>query len=100
MSVAIVQNRIQGTRITVWDVLHYLETGWSHAEIAEILHLTEEQVAVATRYIEEHKDALMSVHRHIEARKARGNPPTIVAKTAKSRARLQDWLKQHHDTSI
>ena len=100
MSVAIVQNRIQGTRITVWDVLHYLETEWSHAEIAEILNLTEEQVAVATRYIEEHKDELMSVHRQIEACKARGNPPKIVAKTAKSRARLQDWLKQHHDTSI
>ena len=35
----IVKNRIAGTRITVWDVLHYLETGWSCPEIAETLHL-------------------------------------------------------------
>jgi hypothetical protein len=31
----IVNNRIAGTRITVWDVLHYLETGWSRSEISE-----------------------------------------------------------------
>ena len=99
MRVAIVQNRIQGTRITVWDVLHYLETAWSHAEIAEILHLTEAQVAVAARYIEEHKEALTAVHRQIEVRKAHGNSPITIAKAAKSRAKLQHWLKQHHDTS-
>jgi uncharacterized protein (DUF433 family) len=37
----IVKNRIAGTRITVWDVLHYLETGWSRPEIAATLHLSD-----------------------------------------------------------
>jgi uncharacterized protein (DUF433 family) len=94
----IVKNRIAGTRITIWDVLHYLEAGWSRPDIAATLHLTEAQVAAAARYIEDHRDEVMVVHRQIEDRKARGNPPDIVAKAAKSRAKLQDWLKRHHET--
>jgi uncharacterized protein (DUF433 family) len=92
----IVKNRIAGTRITVWDVLHYLETGWSWPDIAETLHLSEAQVDAVARYIEEHKEALMVVHRQIEDRKARGNPPEIKTKSAQSRMKLQEWLKQHH----
>ena len=95
----VVKNRIEGTRITVWDVLHYLEAGWSPADIADTLHLTEAQVAAAVNYIEAHKEELMVVHRQIEDRKARGNPPAIRAKAAKSRAKLQEWLKQHHKTN-
>ena len=94
----IVQNRIAGTRITIWDVLHYLETGWSRPEIAATLHLTEAQVAAAASYIEDHQDEVMVVHRHIEDRKARGNPPDILAKAAKSRAKLQAWLTHQHET--
>ena len=94
----IVQNRIAGTRITIWDVLHYLEAGWSRLEIAATLHLAETQVAAAARYIEDHRDEVMVVHRQIEDRKARGNPPDILAKAAKSRAKVQEWLKHHHET--
>ncbi len=94
----IVKNRIKGTRITIWDVLHYLEAGWSRPDIAATFHLTEAQVAAAARYIEEHGDEVMVVHRHIENRKARGNPPAMLAKAAKSRAKLQEWLKHHHET--
>jgi uncharacterized protein (DUF433 family) len=95
----IVKNRIAGTRITVWDVLHYLETGWSRPEIAATLNLSDAQVDAVARYIEEHKEELMVVHRQIEARKARSNPPEITAKSAQSRTKLQDWLKQHHETN-
>ena len=95
----IVQNRIAGTRITIWDVLHYLEAGWSRPDIAATLHLTEAQVAMAARYIEDHRDEVMVVHRHIEDRKARGNPPDILAKATKSRAKLQEWLKHHYETN-
>ncbi len=95
----IVQNRIEGTRITVWDVLHYIEAGWLHPDIAATLNLTAAQVAAAARYIEDHRDEVMVVHRQIEERKARGNPPKIRTKVAKSRAKLQDWLKHHHETN-
>lgn len=94
----IVNNRLAGTRITVWDVLYYLETGWSRPEIAVTLHLSEAQVDAVVRYIEEHKAELIAVHQQIEARKARGNPPDITAKLAQSRTKLQAWLKQHHET--
>ena len=91
----IVHNRIAGTRITVWDILHYLEAAWSYHEIAETLRLSDAQVEAAAQYIEDHKEELLVVHRQIEARKARGNPPAIAAKLAKSRTRLQEWLQQH-----
>ena len=92
----IVQNRIEGTRITIWDVLHYLAAGWSRPDIAATLQLTEAQVAAAASYIEDHRDEVMVVQRHIEDRKGRGNPPAIRAKVAKSRAKLQDWLTHRH----
>jgi uncharacterized protein (DUF433 family) len=93
----IVENRIAGTRITLWDVLHYLENGWSCPEIAVTLYLSDAQVEAVARYIEEHEEELLEVHRQIEARKARGNPPEITAKLAKSRTKLQEWLTQHHE---
>jgi uncharacterized protein (DUF433 family) len=94
----IVNNCIAGTRITVWDVLHYLDTGWSRPEIAATLHLSDAQVDAVVRYIEEHQEELRAVYQQIEARKARGNPPEIMAKLAKSRTKLQEWLTQHHET--
>src|SRR5262245_23396497 len=94
----IVNNRIAGTRITVWDILHYLETGWSCPEIAATLHLSDAQVEAVAQYIAEHQEALLEVHRQIEARKARGNPPEITAKLTQSRTKLQEWLTQHHET--
>src|SRR5262249_20564320 len=95
----IIKNRLAGTRITVWDVLHYLETGWSCPEIAETLPLSKAQVEAVARYIEDHREELMVVQQQIEARKARGNPPEIQDKLAKSRMKLQAWLKQHHKTN-
>ena len=89
--VMIVNNRIEGTRITVWDVLHYLEAEWTHAEITATLKVTETQVASAAAYIEMHRDEVLKVHRQIEARKARGNSPEIRAKAEKSRTKLHDW---------
>ena len=93
----LVNNRLADTRITVWDVLHYLETGWSRPKIAVTLHLSDAQVDAVARYIEDHKEELMAVHRQIESRKARGHPPEMTAKLTQSRAKLQECLKQHHE---
>jgi uncharacterized protein (DUF433 family) len=90
----IVNNRIAGTRITVWDVLHYLEYGRSPEYIAGILPITIEQVQATIQYIEVHKEEVMAVHRQIEERIARGNPPEIEAKLGETRARMQAWLKE------
>lgn len=95
MGDTIVNNRIAGTRITVWDVLHYLEYGRSPEYIAGILPITVEQVRATMRYIEENKEYVMAVHRQIEERIARGNPPEIEAKLVESRAKMRAWLEEH-----
>lgn len=87
MGDTIVNNRIAGTRITVWDITYYLEKGRSPEYIAQVLPVTVEQVRAAIRFIEEHKDEVMAVHRQIEERHARGNPPEVEAKLAESRAK-------------
>jgi uncharacterized protein (DUF433 family) len=89
----IIEDRIAGTRITVYDVLHYLESGdWQASEIAEVLQLTPEQVQAAIHYIDEHKERVMAVHRRIEERIARGNPPEVEAHRAATRRRMEAWL--------
>jgi uncharacterized protein (DUF433 family) len=90
MSVVIVNNRIDGLRVTIYDVLHYLEAGRSAEEIADILPLTTEQIEAVVRYIDEHRDEVMTTHRRIEERLARGNPPEIEAHARTGRARMEE----------
>jgi uncharacterized protein (DUF433 family) len=94
MGDTIVNNRIAGTRITVWDITYYLEKGRGPEYIAEVLPVTAEQVRAAIEYIEAHKEEVMAVHRQIEERHARGNPPEVEAKLAQTRAKMQAWLKE------
>ncbi len=75
-------------RITVYDVLHYLEGGWTAEQIAPVLSITVAEVEALTRYIEEHKEEVMAVHRRIEERIARGNPPEIEERLKGSHERL------------
>jgi uncharacterized protein (DUF433 family) len=91
----IVNNRIEGTRITVWDITHYLEHGRTPAEIAGILPITLEQAQDAIQYIDENKEEVWRVHRQIEERIARGNPPEIEAKIQESHVRLLAWLEEN-----
>ncbi|MBW3541996.1 MAG: DUF433 domain-containing protein [Planctomycetes bacterium] len=94
MDSRIINGRIDGLRITVWDVLHYLEGGWTPAEILGVLPLTEEQVQVALDYIDANREYVMEIHRKIEERNARGNPPEIEAKLAETRKRMRQWLAE------
>ncbi len=71
---------IAGSRITVFDVLDYLQEGWDPTEIALFFRLSTRQVDVAVRYIEEHKDEVMEEYQRILERSARGNPPELQAK--------------------
>jgi len=71
---------IAGTRITVYDVLDYHKTGWHRDMIAATLDLSSQQVEVAIRYIDEHRDELMADYEEMLARDARGNPPELQAK--------------------
>jgi uncharacterized protein (DUF433 family) len=80
--------RLANSRINVYDVVHYLEHGHSANYIALVLRITLAQTQALIQYIEEHKEEVMAVHRQIEERIAKGNPPEIEAKLRASHAKL------------
>jgi len=71
---------IEGSRITVFDVLDYLQEGWPAAEIARLFHLNISQVDAAIRYIDVNKKEVMEDYERILERCARGNPPELQAR--------------------
>ena len=85
---------IAGTRITVYDVLDYHKSGWHRDLIADTLSLSSQQVEVAIRYIEEHRDDVMADYVEMLARDAQGNPPELQARLdamrGTARARLEE----------
>jgi uncharacterized protein (DUF433 family) len=93
----IMNYRIAGTRVTVWDILHHLENGWTVPEIAEVFGISPEEVQTAMDYIADHVDEVREVHRQIEERNARGNPPEVEAKLAQARAKRLAWLTERQN---
>jgi uncharacterized protein (DUF433 family) len=85
--------RIAGTRITVFDIFYYLDRRRSATEIGDILQLTPEQVQAGMRYIEAHRSDVEAVHRRIEERNARGNPPEIQAFLDAGHARFLEMVE-------
>jgi uncharacterized protein (DUF433 family) len=71
---------IEGTRITVYDVLDYYKHGWDRDMIADLFDLDSDEVDLAIRYIDEHQDEVMPVYEKMLERDARGNPPELQAK--------------------
>ena len=88
MSVHIINGRIDGTRTTVYEILHSLEAGRTPLEVHQSVRIPLAHVLAAVRHIDEHREEVMAVHRLIEARVARGNPPEIEAKLRESHERL------------
>lgn len=84
---------LKGTRLTVYDIIPYREAGRGAATIADALKpgypdLTPAHIELLFRYIDDHHDEVMAVHREIEERVARGNPPEVREKLKQSRAKL------------
>jgi uncharacterized protein (DUF433 family) len=72
--------RIEGSRITVFDVLDYHKHGWQASDIAGLFSLSTRQVEVAIEYIEAHKSDVLAAYQRILDRHAKGNPPELQAK--------------------
>jgi uncharacterized protein (DUF433 family) len=83
--------RVRGTRITIYDVMDYYTAGQSVAYTADVLRLSESDVRAAIAYIEAHKAQVTETYQRILARHAKGDPPEVKAKLAKSRERLLAW---------
>jgi len=61
---------IEGTRITVYDVMDYWCKGWQHDQIACPFRLPADDIQAAVRYIETHFDL---------ARVVKGGKQTVAA---------------------
>ena len=90
--------QIEGTRITVYDVLHYHLAGWHPTTIAGNFRLSSAQIQAALDYGEANREEVMRENQKIEERIARGNPPEVQAKLdaihAKYNILWEDKLKR------
>jgi uncharacterized protein (DUF433 family) len=81
---------IAGTRITVYDVVDYLQEGWHCDQIAGLFRLPPEDIQAALQYVEDHKEDVMTAYRQILARHRNAQYPAAVqAKIAQNRRKLQ-----------
>jgi uncharacterized protein (DUF433 family) len=59
---------IEGTRITVYDVIDYLKENWRAEQIAAMFRLPLEDIEAAMDYIERHEEEVMADYQQIVAR--------------------------------
>jgi len=86
---------IEGTRITVYDVMDYLETGWRYDQIAGLFRLLPDDVQAAIDYIETHKEEVVTAYQKILARHRNVQySPEVQEKLAQNRQKLQDKLTE------
>ena len=86
---------IAGTRITVYDVLDYLQEGWRYDQIAGLFRLPPDDIQAAIAYIEDHKAEVMRTYQQILARHRNVQyPPEVQAKLAQNRQKLQAKLAE------
>lgn len=85
---------LAGIRITVYDVIPYLQAGHGPTYIAAVLGLSTDEVKALMQYIEEHEEEVMAENRKIEERIARGNPPEIEARREEFHAKLLAYREE------
>ena len=90
---------IVGTRITVYDVMDYLNEGWHHSAIAATLRISSSQVLAAVEYIRDHQEEVQANYQKILERCARGNPPDIQERLDKIHAKYQEvWANRRNSS--
>jgi uncharacterized protein (DUF433 family) len=86
---------IAATRLTVYDILDYVQMRWGHARIALWFRISSDEVLAAIRYSEEHRDEVMADDQRILDRNAAArNPPEVEEKLKGARARLEALRKE------
>jgi uncharacterized protein (DUF433 family) len=80
---------IEGTRITVYDVMDYYLDGWPAGRIANWLAQRTDDIQAAIDYIESHRDEVDEEYRKILERAERGNPPEVQALIESNRPALE-----------
>ena len=70
---------IEGTRITVYDVMDY-RGHWEADKIAALFKLPVDAIRLALDYISDHEVEVSADYQKILDRHAKGNPPELQAK--------------------
>jgi uncharacterized protein (DUF433 family) len=88
--------QLSTSRITVQDVVPYLQQTCTYAEIMEIMPaLTVEEIQVVQQYVRDHYDEVMEQDRRIRERNAnRITPPEILKILDEGRALRQALMEQ------
>ena len=77
---------IEGTRITVYDVMDYLKDDWRAPQIAAVFRLPLEDIEAAIDYIERHEAEVMADYEQILARHQHATySPEVQAKLDRNR---------------
>jgi uncharacterized protein (DUF433 family) len=86
---------IAGTRLTVYDVVDYLQEGWRYDQIAGLFRLPPDDIQTAIKYIEDHKEDVIAAYRQILARHRNVQyPPEVQGKLARNRRKLEAKLAE------
>jgi uncharacterized protein (DUF433 family) len=86
---------IAGTRITVYDVLDYLQADWRCEHIAGLFRLPPDEIQAAIQYIEDHKDEVMREYQKILDRHRNYQyPPEVQEKLARSHEKFKAKLAE------
>lgn len=92
--------QLSTSRITVQDLVPYLQSNCSYDEIRQVMPiLSEAEFQIVERYVEEHREEVMAEDRRIRERNARRrNPPHIeelMRQSRQKRLALQEELRSH-----
>jgi uncharacterized protein (DUF433 family) len=86
---------IEGTRITVYDVMDYWKDGWRYDQIAGLFRLPPDEIQAAIQYIEEHKTEVETDYQEIlERHKNVQYSPEVQRKLEQNRQEFQRKLKE------
>src|SRR5687767_7159219 len=84
---------IEGTRITVFDIMDFKDD-WTAQQMAEHFEISTEEVLAALQYIEEHLPDVTAEYQTILERSARGNPPELQARLDEDHEKFLHWVQQ------
>src|SRR5437879_12483410 len=86
---------IAGTRITIYDVMDYLNEGWHHSAIAATLRISSSEVLAAVEYIRDHQEEVQVNDQKILERIARSKQPDIQERLDNHQAKYQQhWANR------
>ncbi|HVA49116.1 MAG TPA: DUF433 domain-containing protein [Pirellulales bacterium] len=92
--------QLSTSRITVQDLVPYLQLNYSYDEILQIMPtLSVAEIQAVERYVDEHREEVMEEDRRIRQRNAtRRNPPHVeelLRRSREKRLALQERLGNH-----